>query len=194
MALHRQVIVATSSAVFTDVPGRHAGVGATLYARFTAPMREIVGVFVHKEAWEGLGLASAGATPDDEAVREQVIEASNRAKALQRSLDGKVNRLVIDQILGDDLAADVAPERLATVMGVSRDAVHVTLDDPPVDLKVYLRHQGEVKRTTDQLAVVREADGSVVCEVGDAVLVRVRGLDRERDRIALTLRRADAPR
>jgi ribonuclease R len=191
-AVHRQALLATGAAAFTDVPGRHHGVGADVYARFTAPMREIVGVFVHKETWERLGVDAPAGNTHDEALREQVVEASNQAKVRQRALDGQANRLVIDQLLGDDLRrpARERPERAGTVMGIGRDKVHVLLDDPPIDLKVYLAHQGErVRRTADGLAVVRERDGAVWCEVGDAVSVRVRGADRERDRVALSLRR-----
>ena len=191
LALHRQVVLAMNSASFTAEPGAHMGIGADVYARFTAPMREIVGVYVHKEAWERLGVETPTPNADDDRLREQVIEVSNAAKATQRALDGKINRLVLDQILADDLASAAPPERMGTVMGIARGAVHVLLDDPPVDVKVYLEHlQGPIKRTADRLAVVREDGGAVVCEVGDAVKVRVRGVDKERDRIALDLRRS----
>ena len=120
-----------------------------------------------------------------------MIEASNHAKSVQRVLDGKTNRLVLDQILGEDLHSQQPPERAGTVMGIAKNAVHVLLDDPPIDVKVYLEHlQGPIKRTADKLAVVREDGGAVVCEVGDAVKVSVRGLDKETDRIRLGLRRA----
>ena len=36
--------------VFSAVPAGHFGVGEAIYSRFTAPMREIVGIFCHKEA------------------------------------------------------------------------------------------------------------------------------------------------
>jgi len=193
LAVHRQVVIALSAATFTDVPGRHVGVGAEIYARFTAPMREIVGVFVHKETWEKLGAEQPLDDADDQRLREQVIEASNRAKVLQNDLDRKVNRLALDQGLCDDLdrPEQERPERLGTVMGIQKNAVHVTLDEPPVDVKVYLEHlaDGPVKRTADTLAVVRESDGHVLCEVGDAVFVRASRVDTATDRIVLTLRR-----
>jgi len=193
-AIHRQAMLSNGRAAFTGKPGMHYGVGAEVYARFTAPMREIVGIFVHKETWEKLGDAPASENRSDEEVRAAVIEASNKAHDLQRQLDDQVNRLVLDQLFADDLRKPQGqrPERRGTVMGVQRDKVHVQLDDPPIDVKVYFHHLaaqgGPVRRTGDRLEVVREQGGAVVCRVGDAVRVRALGPDVERDRWTLALR------
>ncbi|MEO1369718.1 MAG: RNB domain-containing ribonuclease, partial [Acidobacteriota bacterium] len=95
-AIHRQAMLAGGRAGFDTAPGIHHGVGAAAYARFTAPMREIVGVFVHKEACEALDLEPARADADDEALREQVIEAAERSRGRQRKLDGDVRPIVIN--------------------------------------------------------------------------------------------------
>ena len=66
---------------------------------------------------------------------------------------------------------------LGTVMGMERGKVHVLLDEPPIDVKAYLRHMhGEPEITADH-TTLRDAKG-VRYRVGDAVRVGV--LDRER--------------
>ncbi len=57
-AVHRQAIMVNVRSSFQEEADGHHGVGADAYARFSAPMREIVGVFLHKETWEKL--AGAG--------------------------------------------------------------------------------------------------------------------------------------
>jgi DNA helicase-2/ATP-dependent DNA helicase PcrA len=197
-AIHRQVLMSTGAAAFTTVPGRHHGVGADVYARFTAPMREMVGVFVHKETWEkraGFAPPPPPGVPDDDTLREQIVEASNHARKLQRGLDHEANRQVLDQLFSDDLTRprDERPARHATVMGVSRDKVHVQLDDPPIDVKVYARHlekqrrDGPLRQGRDALTLRRAESGAPVATVGEAVRVRVVGRDRKRDRWILGL-------
>jgi len=98
-AIHRQAMVGGGGALFTAVPGAHAGIGADVYARFTAPMREVVGIFVHGEALETEGGPAFG----DEALRDQVIASASRARDTQRRLDHAVNRLVLDALLAEML-------------------------------------------------------------------------------------------
>ena len=51
-ALSRQAMMVSLRSEYSTEPGPHVGVGAEPYARFSAPMREMVGVFLHKEAIE----------------------------------------------------------------------------------------------------------------------------------------------
>ena len=187
-AVHRQVLLAGGRSGFDVAPGIHHGVGAEAYARFTAPMREVVGIFVHKETWEMLGQAPPSPMADDEALRDAVVDAANRCRQTQRKLDAEVNRRVIDTLLGKN------PEKrhTATVMGLSKSKLHLQLDDVPIDLKVYIRH------LEDQLGhrlfmgrdgvTLRHADGGrPVHTVGDGVQVRAVGKDEARDRWRLAL-------
>jgi ribonuclease R len=182
-AIHRQAMVGGGGAQFTAVPGAHAGIGADVYARFTAPMREVVGIFVHGEALETEGGPAFG----DEALREQVIASAHRARDTQRRLDHAVNRLVLDALLEDARAEGAA--RGGTVMGVTRDKVHVRLDEPPIDVKVYVGHllsrRGAIE-ITPRGSALRCADGSSFA-LGDAVKLRVLGRDEERDRWELAI-------
>jgi ribonuclease R len=182
-AIHRQAMIGGGSALFSAIPGVHSGVGGDVYARFTAPMREIVGVFVHGEVMERAGSPAFG----DEALRVQVIESANRARETQRRLDHAVNRLVLDALL--EGALEKGAPQSGTVMGVTRDKVHVRLEDPPIDVKVYVGHlsgqRGAIELTARGSAL-RCADGSSWA-LGDAVKVRVLGRDKGRDRWELAL-------
>lgn len=169
-AIHRAAMRSGGRAAFSAIPGRHHGIGADVYARFTAPMREIVGVFVHKEAWERLGLMAPH--DGDEQLREDVIAASDRARQLQRELDHEVNRLVLDQLFLTRSA------HVGTVMGATRSKLHIQLDDPPVDAKSYVSHFPGA-RVDGVVAAL--PDG--VVRVGDAVRVRVEGTVGDRWRL-----------
>lgn len=192
-ALHRQALLATSGASFGATPSGHHGVGAAVYARFTAPMREIVGVFTHKEFWERHGV-----TPHPDAadldLRDRVIAASHTARHLQRTLDREANRLVLDAMFAVEHGRPLAerPVRRGTVMGLARGKVHVLLDEPPIDVKVYTLHLEAALGTRlvlgrDGTALRDERSGDAVVRVGDEVSVVVVGRDERLDRWELAL-------
>ncbi len=191
-AVHRQAMMTTRGAVFTESPERHFGVGAEAYARFTAPMREIVGVFVHKEMWELLG-SRPGERQADVALRERVIAASGEARSMQRKLDREANRVVLDQMFDAALRGGQRTWS-ATVMGITRGKLHIQLDSPPIDVKVYKHHMvdelGVELISSSDGAVLRERrTGDAVMAVGDAVELTVLGRDEQRDRWRLVARR-----
>jgi ribonuclease R len=143
-AITRQAIMVNLRSAYSTEPGPHVGVGAEPYARFSAPMRELVGVFLHKEAVEML----TGAHPtveDDEQLRAEVVEIANRAKDTQRRVQDLANEVVIDRIFRPELAArpEARTRFVGTVMGVTSSKVHVRLDAPPIDVKLYLRDLGK---------------------------------------------------
>ena len=93
-AIERQAILTNERSVFGIDPGKHYGIGASIYARFSSPMREIVGIFTHKEAIELLNDArTASPNAADIVLREQVVKAGNRSKALQRTLEKETIQL-----------------------------------------------------------------------------------------------------
>ncbi|MBW2523085.1 MAG: RNB domain-containing ribonuclease [Deltaproteobacteria bacterium] len=208
-AVHRQAVLLNLRSSFAARAAGHYGVGAEVYARFSSPMREVVGVFVHKEALERIGAAdppvvSAAAPPptepvSDDELRHLVIDSANRAKELQKRITRQANRLVLDQWFGEDLGAP-APERrwhAATVVGLTRSKVHALLATPPLDVKVYVRDLAEQQQTelvVDDHGVVlgRRGTGAPICRVGDEIEIRALRRDERRDRWALELR-APAP-
>ncbi len=182
-ALHRQAMVLNGRSSFSSEAASHFGVGETVYSRFTAPMREMVGVFCHKEAIERLAGRGERPREEDEAIRAQVIEAANRSKDVQRALDRDVTRAVIAVVLGADAARPLGerPLRRGTVMGISKAVVHVHLDSPPLDVIAPLREQGQalggawLETVDDGARLARRGSGETVCALGDEVMVRAVG-------------------
>lgn len=181
-ALHRQAMLLNGRSMFASDPSAHFGVGEPVYSRFTAPMREMVGVFCHKEAIERLGQMRSRPRAEDEALRERVIQCANDAKTLQRKVDREVDRAVIAAVLEPDvrLPFDARPTHAGTVMGIDRSSVHVLLDDLPVDVRVPFRDQGPVMggawlaAADDGARLVVDKTGETVCHLGDAVEVRAK--------------------
>ncbi len=77
----------------------------------------------------------------DEELRAHVVQVANRARETQRRVQDLANELVIARILGPELerAKDARSRFVGTVMGITANKVHVRLDAPPLDLKLYLR-------------------------------------------------------
>ena len=187
-AIHRQAVMINLRSSFQDAPAGHHGVGAPVYARFSAPMREIVGVFLHKELWELLeGSASSESVRQrDEALREVIIGRANEAKRVQSRVSQLAHLHVLQQLFEEAGDAELA----ATLMGATRSKVHLTLVDPPVDVKLYTRDLeaqlgGEVQ-VGDAGASLRH-DGEIIARVGERVGIRVKRWDDERRRYVLEL-------
>lgn len=184
-ALHRQAMLLNGRSTFSTEPTGHFGVGEAVYSRFTAPMREIVGIFCHKEALERLRGRSERSRADDEALREQVIEAANHAKDVQRRLDHEIGLLALEALLAPELTRSLGarPVHQGTVMGLSSSKLHVLLAQPEIDVKVMLRDLGralggawlDIEADGARLAV--RGTGRVVCRLGDEVRVRAIGAD-----------------
>lgn len=207
-ALSRQAILVNVKSTFAVSPSQHFGVGADVYARFSAPMREVVGVFVHKEMveLEGLrgGRVAAPPVEDrevDEALRVQVVDAANRAKDTQRKVNDLVNRRVIDRLFEADLSTPLAsrPRRRGTVMGITSSKVHVALDAPAIDVKIYVRDLGRARggawleARRDAVELWDTKSGELVLRLGDGVDVIVERRDDAQDRWVLVLgRRVEA--
>lgn len=190
-AIQRQAILVNVRSSYATEPGLHHGVGVEPYARFSAPMRELVGVFVHKEALEKL----EGRGTIDVELRTRVVESANRARDVQRRLNDAANRMVLDQIFGEDLAKPLAarPLHVGTVVGIAPGKVHVLLDEPTIDVKLYM---GDVGKGLGGFLVpshegaALSLDGKRVLMLGDEVRLRVEGRDASRDRWVLVPRRA----
>jgi ribonuclease R len=200
-AIHRQAVLLNLRSSFSERAGEHFGVGAELYARFSSPMREIVGVFVHKEAWEkqnGAPLSPRWTVRseegmDDDVLRAKVIRSANLAKDRQKELDKICNGLVIDRMLGRDLAltAPERPVRAGTVMGLTRSKAHVLLDTPHLDVKLYATHVSRLRGAEVQLAcdgaVWIDHAGNPILRLGDRVVVRLLGREERGNRWILEM-------
>jgi ribonuclease R len=194
-AIHRQAVLTNVRSTFSQSPARHHGIGADVYARFSAPMREIVGVFVHKECFEQLGQQAPSAGDAD--LRERVVERANEAKALQKLITKEANLLVLDELFESDrrTARNKRAWRSGTVLGMTRGKAHVMLDDPAIEVKVYSQHLERLLDTRIDLSSdgvqLERSDGSVVCCIGDTVRIRVHERDGQK-RWIIDLERANA--
>ena len=199
-AIHRQAIMLNLRSSFSERAGEHYGVGAELYARFSSPMREIVGVYVHKEAWEkatGGPLpprwTAAPATVDDDELRTQVVRSANVSKDIQKKLDKVCNGLVLDRMFSRELAAalDQRPVRTGTVMGLTRSKAHILLDAPHLDVKLYASLVAQQRGVEVDLgadgASWRDERGRTIVRLGDCVSVRLVGREDRGNRWVLEL-------
>jgi len=170
-ALQRQAMLINETSTFEVEPGPHYGVGAPAYARFSSPMREIVGVVTTHMAF--------GAEPDPELLA-RVVAAGNTSKALQKRVTKAANAVSIDQLFSRDLelAEDRRPARTGTIMGVSATRVYVQLDDPPIEVKLY----GDYELVNRFIAL----RGSRQLRVGAPVDVVARAYDDKRRRWLLS--------
>ncbi len=179
-AIHRQAVMANLRSTFQTEAGAHHGVGAEVYARFSAPMREMVGVFLHRELLE----ARAGAGQQNPELRQQVLSQANASKTLQRDVTNEGNRLVIEQIFCDAESSDGALP--GTLMGAGGTKAYVRLDQPPIDIKVYLKlAPTRLRPSADGASLLK--GGEAVHHLGDKVGVYVVSKDEDRDRWILQL-------
>lgn len=175
-ALHRQAMLLNGRSRFDAEPRAHFGVGEQIYSRFTAPMREIVGIHCHAQAVDRMVGRSPRTRAEDEAIRAAVIEAGNRAKDLQRLLDRDINQRVHAAVFGPEAARPLAerPRHTGTIVGFAPGRIHVVLDAPPLDVRVPLIEQGKLEggawlTAVDDGARLARKDGSTVARLGDQV-------------------------
>lgn len=172
-AINRQAVMTNVASTYSGERGPHYGVGADAYARLSSPMREVVGIYTHNELLENL----LGNTSRDPAMEAAVIEAANRSRKLQNALEKAANLEVLNDLFQTDLESEAAP-RPGIVMGLTGGRVHVALDQPPIDVKVYLEDARKVR-------FGGAAAGDLA--LGDRVEVSVRGRDRKSGRWDLSL-------
>jgi ribonuclease R len=179
-ALHRQAMMLNGRSSFDGEPRGHFGVGELVYSRFTAPMREMVGVQCHAQAIDRLAGSSGRTRQQDLEIRARVIEAGNRAKDTQRKLDREIGALIVAAVLTPDLALPLAdrPLRTATVVGLASSKIFAVLDDPPIDVRASLFAQGKalggawLDVVDEGSRLVRRDGDAAVCRLGDAVQLR----------------------
>lgn len=185
-AVQRQALLMNQRSTFAAEPGLHYGVGAPCYARFSSPMREIVGVHTHKEALELLGFLP-GRTDHD---REAVIASANRAKDLQGQLTRAVNQCAIEALFLPELAQSPRPVHAGVVMGFGADKAYIQLDAPPLEVKVYARDLGRLVLADATRLVIETLDKRLDLRLGDRVALTVRSRDTTRNRVVFDLKAA----
>lgn len=187
--IRRQIRYANRASSFQAESGRHHALGVDGYARFSAPMREVVGIFTHKEGLERLGLAKPGDAAADEALRERAINAANAAKKRQNAMTKAAVGLAIEQLLSDelDMSAEDRPQRAGAVFGLRSSKLYVALDDFPIELKVYrddleTAYGCRYGLNDDQSCLCPSQEDAPAFGLGDEIRLRTRAYDPERRR------------
>ncbi len=137
--IERQILITNQRSFFSEHPGQHFALKVNLYGRFSSPMREIVGIFSHKELLEKLGIEVPNSDEDDLMIREQVINSANRSKETQKSIDRFVNQLLLDSVFNIELELEFnkRPLHPGTILGMKETRLYVMLDSPKLEIKVY---------------------------------------------------------
>ena len=138
--IHHQAVLTNVRSVFDVEPNAHHGVGADQYARISSPMREIVGIFSHKELLESMG--EIPPRDGDEALREAVIGVGNASRQTQRAIEKEVHRYQLERLFDGDenLSKDARPWRSALVLGSRPGRAYLELEDPRLEVKLYEPH------------------------------------------------------
>ncbi len=192
-ALERQILWTNRASEFSDEIGPHFALAVEPYARLSSPMREVVGVFTHKELAEALDWEDPNDNATDRAIRDQVIEAANRARTVQKQIEKRSKLLALDALFADDLelGPKERPLRAGTVVGVKATRLYLLLDELPIDVKVYvddLERRFETEYALDGV-VLRAADASAPSfRLGDGLEFRVDSWDKGRQRFVLDVR------
>jgi ribonuclease R len=196
-AIQRQIMQAQRSSEFTPQAGEHHALKVCSYARFSSPMREIVGIFTHKELLEALSGRSFDATTSkqaDEALREQVIQAANEAKQRQRKLDKKIELTTLQQVFKDDLEADDKRWHNGTIMGLRFGKLYINLDALALNIKVYvedLETQWACNYELDDASatphILEHGTAAPRWLLGDGVKLYIRAFDVSRQRLIFSM-------
>ena len=179
-AMERLVLMMQRRSVLSPDAGLHSALGVNPYARFSAPMREIVGVFTHKEAIEAEFDVDSPLTREANALlRTQVIQSATKAKSVQRNIDKAVDSCAIAHIISHDYDVELEkrPLRRGTILGMKPSAIYVRLDMPPIELKVYIKDMveatGQNWTLSEDKNVLTNEDGTLRYVVGDSIDLRV---------------------
>jgi ribonuclease R len=189
-ALQRQIMRAQQASVYRPEPGEHHALKACSYARFSSPMREVVGIFTHKELLEALD-GSTYQNDQDQSLREQVIESANAARQRQRQLEKAIEFAALFSVFSRDLQQSTTRIHEGTVMGMRSDRLYINLDDMALDIKVFISDLEEQFDCTYELSeiIARPLDPSQPqWYLGQCVGVSIKAFDSEKRRFRFLLK------
>ena len=191
-AIERQIMLINHASEFSSEPGPHHALGVDGYARFSSPMREIAGIFTHKELLEVQGKLDPQPIEADVKLREQVIDAANAAKKTQRKLEKSFQLHIVEQFLRSDLSLEKAdrPVREATVMGMRGTRIYLAVDGLALDLKIYasdLEQRWNCKYTVSDTQALPDDKSAPSLRIGDIARLQTDRWDESRSRFVLHL-------
>lgn len=195
-AIQRQILRTQNASHYEAAAGRHHALAAESYARFSSPMREIVGIHTHLVALDALGLQASDAARSSD-IRDAVIQSAEDSRARQKSLDRAILFEVIADLFEKDLASDDTPWRSGTLLGIDKLKLHVGLDGMALDIKLYRDDLDALSGVTwefDTVSATPLTDGddatghSLGFVLGDGVRIRAERYDIERRRFVFAIK------
>mmetsp|Transcript_47932 Transcript_47932/g.79410 ORF Transcript_47932/g.79410 Transcript_47932/m.79410 type:complete len:537 (+) Transcript_47932:39-1649(+) len=150
-SIERQAMLANQGARFEarNKHGGHFSLRLEVYARFSSPMRELIGCFSHKELKEGLlGRELPGSSVKaDKRAREKIIKAASRSKKTQKSISGLVFKHAMDRLFFPELRKPRAECRIfdGYVIGMDfsgwqkSERMYIKLLAPAIQVKIYVQ-------------------------------------------------------
>lgn len=196
LAIERQILVSNQASEYRSEPGRHHALAASSYARFSSPMREIVGIFTHKELLEALDVVpssyevDANLVTNDHALREAIISIANESRQTQKQINKAVEFYALQSVLESDLRSNPRPQRRAIVMGFKRDRIYLACDAIAVDLKLVksdIETQYNCSYELTDLSATPNSGDAPTLHLGDSVTVSTRAFDKMNKRYQLDL-------
>lgn len=189
-AIQRQIMQAQRGSTFTPEPGEHHALKVCSYARFSSPMREVVGIFTHKELLEALSGRQFDNNADHE-LRERVIDAANSARQRQRKLDKNIEYAALLGVFAKELGNKTQGWHSGTVMGMRADKLYITLDDMALDIKVYrvdLDTEFKAEYTIGNIAAIPDNPHAPTWQLGQGVKLQIAKLDSEKQRFVFGIK------
>jgi len=190
--IQRQIMRAQRASVFQPEPDIHHALKAAAYARFSSPMREIVGIFTHKELLESLTIDQPTlSTLDDQLLRGKVIKAANTARQTQRKLDKKIQFSVIQSVLNTNISTDNKKLYTATIIGLRHDRLYASIDGLALDFKIYRDDLDEQFNTRYEISgtkAVPADQNQPIWLLGQGIALSARAYNRERKRFLFEIR------
>jgi len=188
-SVQRQIMQAQRGSSYEPDASEHHALKAASYARFSSPMREVVGIFTHKELLEALG-GKAMDNVSDQNLRDEVIESATLARQKQRKLDKKIAHAALSEQFSIELATREFQTHEGTIMGLRKDRLYITLDDSALDIKVYksdLNEQLSAEYDFNEVSARSSSPNLPVWTLGQAVYVRLSGFNAETQRYNFSL-------
>lgn len=191
-SIQRQIMQAQRGSTYEPEASEHHALKAASYARFSSPMREVVGIFTHKELLEALG-ADATDNHVDEKLRDSVIEAATMARSKQRQLDKKIELAALQHEFSTELISGKFKTHTGTIMGMRKDRLYVSLDDTALDIKLYKDDLNAVlgtEYTISKAVATPSSDKKPSWQLGDFVALKLLHYDKERVRFVFSISHA----
>jgi hypothetical protein len=139
------------AASYSSRASGHYALRAPSYARFSSPMREIVGCFVHKELYEFFQGRSSSKREAEETnqLRKRIIKCAIQAKRTQKKVSGACFKFVLDTLYAPDLNRSLDQRRKfrGTILGMDfskrKSTVYVQCFDPWLEIKLRVEDLNE---------------------------------------------------